>query len=125
MKKSFLAIGILLLAGCGENELYPVPAVPIGGGGNYSAPSRPAPRSTPLAPSYHSSTQDPGNVEGQRETHAVSSRADCDTMLRNFQKQGRQLRLVERRYVGGNLPYLCIFEGADAQPEYFDDNRYR
>lgn len=78
-------------------------------------------RHIPLAPMM----RDPGNVRGQRETHSVTHSAKCDEMLRNFQQQGRRLKLIERRYVGGQLPYLCIFEGVDAQPGYYDDNRYK
>jgi hypothetical protein len=78
-------------------------------------------RHIPLAPML----RDPANVPGKRETHAVANSGICDEMLRNFQRQGRRLKLVERRYVGGQLPYLCIFEGADAQPGYYDDNRYK
>ncbi len=116
--KRFMTIGlVLLLSACEKNE-FSVP-IPVGGGGySYSQP-----KSTPMAPGYDRT--DPGNVEGQRETHAVSNRTDCDKMLKNFRQQGRRLRLVERRFVGGQLPYLCIFEGVDAQPGYFDDNRYK
>lgn len=78
-------------------------------------------RHIPLAPMLG----DPGNVSGRRETHAVANSAICDEMLRNFQQRGRRLKLIERRYVGGQLPYLCIFEGVDAQPGYYDDNRYK
>lgn len=115
--KQLLLFGLILLVSCEKNE-FSVP-VAVGGGGY----SQPQPRSSPMAPGYDRT--DPGNVEGQQETHAVSDRNDCDAMARKFRKQGRRIQLVERRYVGGQLRYLCIFEGEDAQPGYFDDNRYK
>lgn len=119
MSKLWLIALALCCVACEPSELRPAP---VGGGsGGYSYQQ---PRSSPIAPGYDR-TEDPGNVEGQRETHAVTTRNDCDEMARRFRQQGRRVQLVERRYVGGQLPYLCIFEGEDAQSGYFDDNRYR
>lgn len=118
--KQLLLISLVFLISCEKNE-FTIPA-PVGGGsGGYSYQQ---PRSTPMAPGYDR-TQDPGNIEGQQETHAVAARTDCDAMARRFREQGRRIQLVERRYVGGQLPYLCIFEGEDAQAGYFEDNRYK
>lgn len=86
--KRLLAGLIVLLTACSENsELYPV-----GGGAVVSR----APQTKPLAPPYHSSVKDPGNVPNRRETHAVANRSDCTEMERRFQQQGRRIKLVDR-----------------------------
>lgn len=66
--KQLLLIGLVFLVSCEKNE-FTIPA-PVGGGsGGYSYQQ---PRSTPMAPGYDRA-QDPGNVEGQQETHAVAT----------------------------------------------------
>jgi hypothetical protein len=134
-----------LVVGCvptGEGEWIPVP---IGGSGSSvpaPQPAQPAPKpaatpvptTLPIQPTIQPTIaptmmpiQDPGNIPGVRETHAVDSREACDRLLKKFNQDGRKLRLVDRRFVGNNnvLPWLCIFEGEDAQSGVFDDKRSR
>jgi hypothetical protein len=123
-----------LLAACvpvGEGEW-----VPVTPDGSAPAPINPPapPKVPPIQPAPQPTIrptvmpiQDPGNELGVRETHAVDSPESCDRMLETFQKQGRNLRLVEKRFIGSNsvLPWLCIFEGSDASSDVFKDNRAR
>jgi hypothetical protein len=64
------------------------------------------------------------NEPGVREVHAAASRQDCYKMLERFQKEGRKLKLKVKPTDNAELPYACIFEGADASLEYFRDRRY-
>lgn len=82
---------------------------------------------TPM-PSRANIDSDWYNIPGKRETHAVADPRTCYDMANKFQKQGRRLKLAKPpQFVGGRtpLPYLCIFEGEDAQGGYFNDNRQR
>lgn len=67
--------------------------------------------------------QDPGNEAGVRETHGAVNASDCDVMASNFKKEGRNVKLVERKKndlgTGGVLNWICIFEGADAAVGHF------
>ena len=72
--------------------------------------------------------RDPGNIPGVQETHAVANRNDCDRMERKFRGQGRRLRLVDRlQSANPNDPlrWVCVFQGEDAAPGYFNDNRLK
>ncbi len=115
-----------LLAACEPSELRPVP-IGIGGGGtggSYSAPAKSAPVQTPLAPLPIE--QDPGNIPGKQETHAVMNESDCYDMANQFKKMGRKLtlsRVINNSNSNLDLKYICIFEGSDAATGYFDDRR--
>ncbi|MGG6264184.1 hypothetical protein ACQ4M3_01105 [Leptolyngbya sp. AN03gr2] len=70
--------------------------------------------------------EDPGNIEGQRETHAVATRSACREMEKRFQQQGRRVTLSEILDSGNPrdpLRFVCVFQGKDATPGYYD--RYR
>jgi hypothetical protein len=115
---------IALLAGCEPSELRPVPAFGGGSSGeSYSSPVPPA--QTPLAPPQAHIHPERVNIPGQQEVHGAVSESACYDMAHQFRKDGRTLRLKEVRFVGGTeLPYVCIFEGEDAESGYFDDRRY-
>ncbi len=77
---------------------------------------------------YHSplNVEDPGNISGKQETHGVTKSSACKEMEQKFQRQGRRVRLVDVRRStnrGAVLRYICVFEGEDATPGYYD--RYR
>jgi hypothetical protein len=129
---------MLLCIACvptGEGNWQPVP-IPEGVGP--SAP-KPLPQAKPTVPPIQPTPQptiaptvmpiqdDETNIPGVREVHAAASREDCDKMLRQFQKQGRNLTLRIRQVSNNNsvLPWLCIFEGPDAGPDVFQDQRSR
>jgi hypothetical protein len=99
----------------GRAPIVPVPNV-VDGYGNPAPELQP----TPVMPI---NSNDSSNVPGQREVHAAASEADCYKMLRRFQAEGRDLKLrVE--FGTGKLPVRCIFEGPDAEAEYYRDRRY-
>lgn len=120
----YIPLGLILLVGCVANEGQPVPLfAPAGGESSGSGYARPA--QEPLAPPYNAS-QDPGNLGGVRETHGVVNRRDCDKLEQTFLKQGRRIQLVDRirsKNRGATLQWICVFEGEDAMPGYYD--RYR
>jgi hypothetical protein len=134
-----LVLGLLLLVvACvpiGEGEWQPIP---IPAGGSQSAP-KPIPQAKPtvppiqptlqptIAPTIMPIQEDETNIPGVREVHAAASREDCDKMLKQFQKQGRNLTLRIRQVSNNNsvLSWLCIFEGPDAGPDVFQDQRSR
>jgi hypothetical protein len=106
-----------------EFELRPV-AVPLGSG-NSSGSSVPKSVQTPLAPPKMHSESENVNIPGQQEVHAAATESDCYEMAKRFRKEGRKLVLKKVESSSGtDLPYLCIFEGEDAQEGYFDDRRY-
>jgi hypothetical protein len=88
MKHSFfLASAIALLTlGCEPSELRPVPAFPIGGGGSYSAPARPAkpqPTTKPLVPDRHEMLDDPeAQTEDREEDIFANSLAEAQEKCR-------------------------------------------
>jgi hypothetical protein len=125
--KSALAIACLGLAlvSCETNELS-VP-LPVGGGGAAADYYTPA-QSAPMVPygAEVSAYQDYDPYTEAREVHGVVSPTDCYKMEARFQ-QTRQVRLTEilRNRSGGDLKYVCAFEGEDAQPSWsFQDNRW-
>jgi hypothetical protein len=135
-----LSISCLACVPTGEGEWVPAPIGGDGGGGSVPAPqpAQPAPKPVSTVPPIQPTVQptiaptmmpiqDPGNIPGVRETHAVGSREACDRLLKKFQQDGRKLRIVEKRFLGNNhvLPWLCVFEGEDAQSGVFDDKRSR
>lgn len=63
------------------------------------------------------------NVPGRRESHFATTSAGCNAMLKRFQNEGRRLTLRRIMPVKGGV--LCIFEGPDADPSYYDENRYK
>lgn len=65
------------------------------------------------------------NEPGVRESHFVSSEAECYKMAQKFRQDGRKLEL-KRTARSGNvqMPFLCVFEGEDAVDGYYQDRRY-
>lgn len=65
------------------------------------------------------------NESGVQETHAATTAEACREMARRYQKEGRKISLKDIRESGDpNLPYLCVFEGADAVEGYYQNDRY-
>lgn len=64
------------------------------------------------------------NLPRVREVHSATSRESCLKMMQRFQKEGRNIQLKEIRPGTGDLPFYCVFEGPDAQTEYWEDRRY-
>jgi hypothetical protein len=65
--------------------------------------------------------------EETREWHGAASRSDCDRLEKALKDQGLDINLAERQPTGDpNLPWACIFEGKDADPNAarFQDRRY-
>lgn len=56
--------------------------------------------------------------EPVQEVHAAVSPQGCKALEKRLKQMGLRIRLVEAINTGmGDLPYDCIFEGADADPE--------
>lgn len=128
LKWGVVSIAIALAPACVcDSDFCPAGgAIPIGGGGSSSAPSR------PFAPPVNMA-QEPETPEEETayETHGAVTAADCQRMLRRFQQEGRRVRLVKVRKNpynrgGGVLEYICYFDGEDANPEStpFEDTRF-
>jgi len=126
MKYLPMAIALALgLNGCGglvgdsitdQGRTAAAPPLIVDGYGN------PAPE-LQQAPVMPINNDDLSNVPGEREVHAAGSEEDCYKMLKRFKAEGRDLKLrVE--FSTGELPVRCIFEGADAEAEYYRDRRY-
>ncbi|HEY9749443.1 MAG TPA: hypothetical protein V6C63_12225 [Allocoleopsis sp.] len=116
----------LALVGCETNELS-VP-LPIGGGGTAAGYYTPA-QSAPMVPygAEVSLYRDYDPYTEQRETHGVVSPEDCYTMETKLQLT-RRVRLSEilRNRSGGDLEYVCAFEGDDAEAGWsFQEKRWR
>lgn len=76
-------------------------------------------------PVYSQGT-DPGNIPGKQETHGATQRSACKEMERKFHRQGRRVRLarvIRSTNPGAVLRFICVFEGADATPGYYDQYR--
>lgn len=137
MKRRWLIILAIALGGCEPNEFRPVPLGPMGNPPAQPAPAQPVkpapaqPAPTPMAPGptpYPIQTgPDPGNVAGKQETHAVTSRDRCYKLEQKFKQQGRKVklaRIIRNPNPGAALLYVCVFEGEDAKPGYYEDYRY-
>jgi hypothetical protein len=72
-------------------------------------------------------SDDETNTRGVREVHMAMSPAHCDAMLKRFQAQGLRLTLRKKPnpMPGARKMTLCIFEGPDADPDRFADNRHQ
>jgi hypothetical protein len=131
-----LSLSLMGLGGCG---LVDEPSARNGGG--YIVPPAPiAPAQPSVIDGYGNpapelsqqptsqmpmqSNDDEYNIAGMREIHAAASEEDCYKMMERFRKEGRNLELRIRSRRQGDLPYSCIFEGPDAQLDYFRDRRY-
>jgi hypothetical protein len=52
------------------------------------------------------------------ETHAATSKAQCEEMERRLKAQGLKLDLIDTELTGDDLlSTLCLFTGLDANPE--------
>jgi hypothetical protein len=65
--------------------------------------------------------EDPGNIPGQQETHYAASAEGCQKMRQRFKNEGRKLRLIRIKPVKAGV--ICIFQGEDARPGYYNDRR--
>ncbi len=141
-----LKIIVRLLSGCGvlllgvacvpigEGEWRPMP-IPEGGGQSVPPPaapvkptvppSQPTPQPT-IAPTVMPIQDDETNIPGVREVHAATSEEACYKMLEKFKQQDRNLTVrVKMKDNNSVLSWLCIFEGPDASPDGFIDQRSR
>lgn len=105
-----VAIAVFLGACEGTDEIR---LPPLTGGNAEPPPSNPSPFPIP----YPITAQ-----ETKREQHAVTKRELCEEMERRFRQQGRQVELVEIQRILGNdiLRWNCVFEGPDADPNFFE-----
>lgn len=121
-----IAITTSLTACIGEPDGLRVP-VPIGGGGSY-APAQPnnAPMAPPDATGGDLPSQ-PRTIQGERwspvteprEWHAAATPGSCFDIEARFQREGRKVHLADTKLTGDpSLPFACVFEGEDADPEY-------
>jgi hypothetical protein len=56
--------------------------------------------------------------EPNQEIHAATSLQGCNAIEKRLIKMGLRIRLIEAINIGkGDLPYICIFEGLDSDPE--------
>jgi hypothetical protein len=125
-----LAVG---LTGCGGfigdsiTDQGGAPAAPpliLDGYGNPAPELQQAQQATQETPKSY---MEWNSAEETREWHAAASRADCDRLEKALKEKGLDIRMVDRKSTGDpNLPWACIFEGNDADPNAvrFQDRRY-
>jgi hypothetical protein len=119
----------LLLVGLGGCALVDEPSA--GNGGGYIVPP------APIAPAPPSVIDGYGNPapelnqwnasEETREWHGAATERDCDRIEKALKDQGLDINLSEIQSTGDpKLPWACIFEGNDADPDAvrFQDRRY-
>jgi hypothetical protein len=132
------AVSLLALTGCGTvttgdsifdqgggrgAPMAPVPPPVVDGYGN------PAPelQQEQYPETLRDSVMEWNASEETREWHAAASRRDCDRIEQALKDQGLDIYLADRQPTGDpNLPWACIFEGKDADPNAprFQDRRY-
>lgn len=111
--KQLLLISLVLLVSCERNEFtVPAPAFPSGGGGGYSAPSRPV--QTPMAPPathQHPMMQDPENVFDENITVYADSPTQAQRKCENVAQARSQGAIVQclgcRRMTKTTGRYSC------------------
>jgi hypothetical protein len=99
-----------------------VPPAMIDGYGNPVVPEA----SQPQASTLPSSVVLWSAAEEDREWHGAVSRSDCDRLEKALRDKGLDVQLVDRQPTGdSNLPWACIFDGKDADPnaDRFRDER--
>jgi hypothetical protein len=105
-----------------------LPSNPNGYGyptGSYAPQPSDAPPAQPADRMYTQPQPDDYTVPGVREVHYATSREHCLSMLNDFKRIGRRLRLTRTQPSQDPvLKYKCVFEGPDAVDDYFADPRY-
>jgi hypothetical protein len=102
-------------------------------GGGYIVPPAPvAPAQPSMIDGYGNPAPELSRMEWNaseetREWHAAVSRKDCDRIEQALKDKGLDIYLADRQPTGDpKLPWACIFEGKDADPNAsrFQDRRY-
>lgn len=99
-----LLVLLVLLTGCEPSELYPAPALPIGGG---NSGGNVAPAQRPIAPAMQDPEQEAERMGGSQQTEPVVAGTQ-----KNAEKQCKKLAkgrtLKEVRWFQGNN-WDCVF----------------
>jgi hypothetical protein len=123
-----LSLSLIGLGGCAG--LMDEPSA--GNGGGYIVPPVPMAPAPSVVDGYGNPAPELSRMEWNaseetREWHGAASRADCDRIEKALKDKGLDINLADRQPTGDpNLPWACIFEGKDADPNAarFQDRRY-
>jgi hypothetical protein len=130
------AISVFTLAFCltacvGDSDIYPVPVFPGGGSGSGGSTLPAPPPAEPMVPPVMTSESEQPGEPIAYEQHGATSVSQCQKMAERFKREGRNVRLVKAvpntlNKGGGDLRYICLFDGPDKVTEgnVFEDYRY-